>query len=63
MKTIHASAQDQVRRLETLLRNEHAALVDFLFALADFDERALYLPLGYSSTWAFLREGLGSPRQ
>ena len=59
MKTIHASAQDQVRRLETLLRNEHIALVDFLFALSDFDEKELYLPLGYSSTWAFLREGLG----
>src|SRR5438034_1041566 len=59
MKTIHALAQESAHRVEAKLGNENNALVEFLLELAEFDEKQFYLPLGYDSTWSFLRQGLG----
>ncbi len=46
-------------RLADLLSREHAAMVDFLAALADFDRRRLWEPLGYTSLWHYLHRELG----
>jgi 5-methylcytosine-specific restriction endonuclease McrA len=40
--------------LKHLLRREQAAMADFLFALADFDRRRGWEPLGHASLFAFL---------
>src|SRR5215475_5009363 len=56
--TIESSALELSRRLKVLLQNEHRALVEFLAALGELDARELYLPLGYPSTWSYLRQGL-----
>ena len=45
--------------LADLLRREHAALADFLVALADFDRRRLWVELGHSSLFYFLHRELG----
>src|SRR5437868_5233066 len=51
------------RQLVELLGHERRVQVEFLLALADFDQRRLYLDLGYSSLWDYciralhLREG------
>jgi hypothetical protein len=45
--------------LATLLRQEQAAMADFLVALADFDRRGGWEPLGHASLFAFLRVELG----
>jgi 5-methylcytosine-specific restriction endonuclease McrA len=46
-------------RLADLLSREQAAMADFLVALADFDRRRLWEPLGYSSLWHYLHRELG----
>jgi hypothetical protein len=55
MDTAHALAD----RLASLLRQEQGALADFLLALADFDRRRLWEPLGYASLFHFLHRRLG----
>jgi hypothetical protein len=45
--------------LTNLLRQEQAAMADFLVALADFDRHRGWEPLGHASLFAFLRAGLG----
>jgi len=44
--------------LADLLHREHAALGEFLVALADFDRRRLWVDLGYSSLFYFLHREL-----
>jgi len=44
--------------LADLLRREHAALGEFLLALADFDRRRLWVDLGYTSLFYFLHREL-----
>ncbi len=53
------NARDFTNRLADLLRREHAAMADFLVALADFDRRKLWLELGHSSLFYFLHRELG----
>jgi HNH endonuclease len=48
--------------LATLLRAERTAAADFLLALADFDRRRGWEPLGHASLFAFLRVELGLSR-
>ncbi len=50
--------RDLLSRLTDLLRREHAALADFLVALAEFDERRGWAELGYSSLFDFLHREL-----
>ncbi len=45
--------------LKLLLRKEQAAMADFLVALADFDQRRGWEPLGHASLFAFLHVELG----
>jgi hypothetical protein len=45
--------------LKALLRKEQAAMADFLLALADFDRRRGWEPLGRASLFAFLHFELG----
>ncbi len=47
--------------LATLLRAEQFAMADFLIALADFDRRRGWEPLGYSTLFAFLYFDLKLP--
>lgn len=54
--------RESTRRLADLLRREHAALADFLVALADFDRQRLWLQLGYPNLFEFLRRELGLSR-
>jgi hypothetical protein len=53
------TARDFTMRLAELLRREHAALADFLVALAGFDERKLWVELGYANLFSFLHRELG----
>jgi hypothetical protein len=52
-------AREFSSRLLDLLRREHSALAEFLIALAEFDERRLWLKLGHSSLFTFLHRELG----
>jgi len=52
-------AHESTRRLVDLLRSEHAALGEFLVALADFDRRRLWEPLGHTGLFWFLHRELG----
>jgi hypothetical protein len=52
-------AHDLTARLADLLRREHAAMADFLVALADLDARKLWLDLGYPGLFLFLHRELG----
>ena len=54
--------RESTRRLADLLRREHAALADFLVALADFDHQRHWLQLGYPNLFEFLRRELGLSR-
>ncbi len=45
--------------LKTLLRTERVAMADFLVALADFDRRRGWEPLGHGSLFGFLNVELG----
>ncbi len=53
----------EARRLRDLiaahLRKEQSAMADFLVALADFDRRRGWEPLGHAHLFAFLNVGLG----
>jgi hypothetical protein len=51
--------RDLTTRLAELLRREHAALADFLIALADFDRERRWLELGHASLFYFLHRELG----
>ena len=51
--------RDLTTRLAELLHREHAALADFLIALADFDRDRRWLELGYTSLFYFLHRELG----
>ncbi len=53
------NARELTARLAELLRREHAAMADFLVALADFDRQKLWLELGHSSLFCFLHRELG----
>src|SRR5512145_519776 len=53
------TARHLADRLASLLRREQGAFADFLLALADFDARRLWEPLGYSSLFHFLNRHLG----
>ncbi len=46
-------------RLAELLSRERVAMADFLVALADFDRRRLWEPLGYPGLWMYLTRELG----
>ena len=52
------SARDFADRLASLLRREQGALADFLVALAEFHDRRLWEPLGYTSLFYFLHRAL-----
>src|SRR5918911_903464 len=45
-------------QLAALLSREHAALADFLVALADFDRERRWLELGHTSLYYFLHRDL-----
>jgi len=51
--------RDLTSRLAELLHREHAALADFLIALADFDRERRWLELGHTSLFYFLHRELG----
>ena len=51
--------RDLTKRLAELLHREHAALADFLIALADFDRERRWLELGHTSLFYFLHRELG----
>ena len=51
--------RDLSHRLADLLRREHAALAEFLIALATFDRERRWLELGYTSLFYFLHRELG----
>src|SRR5512142_2180499 len=53
------TAHDFTVRLQNLLRRERLALGDFLVALADFDQRRLWLEAGFASLFDYLRRELG----
>ncbi len=53
------TARDLTLRLQDLLRRERVAMADFLVAVAAFDERRLWLDLGYTSLFYFLHRELG----
>lgn len=57
-----STARDLSSRLADLLAREQAAMADFLMALADFDRRRLWEPLGYTSLWHYLHRELGLSR-
>jgi hypothetical protein len=52
------TAREQSATLALLLRREHNALAEFLAALADFERRRLWVDLGYTSLFHFLRAEL-----
>lgn len=53
------TAREFTDRLQALLQRERLALADFLVALADYDERRLWVDLGYTSLFYFLHRELG----
>jgi hypothetical protein len=53
------TARDLTTHLADLLRREHAAMADFLVALAEFDRGKWWRELGHTSLFAFLRRELG----
>jgi hypothetical protein len=53
------NARELSSRLLYLLRREHAAMADFLIALADFDRHRSWAELGYTSLFHFLHRELG----
>jgi hypothetical protein len=52
------TARELTATLADLLRRERTALGDFLVALADFDAKRLWVDLGYTSLFHFLRAEL-----
>jgi hypothetical protein len=52
------NARELSSRLLVLLRCEQGAMADFLVALADFDQRRLWVGMGYTSLFYYLRREL-----
>src|SRR5512133_170891 len=52
-------AREFAARLASLLRDERYAMAEFLVALADFDDRKVWMRLGHASLFAFLHRDLG----
>jgi hypothetical protein len=52
------TARALTENLVSLLRREHHALAEFLVALADFDQRRVWVELGHSSLFYFLTREL-----
>jgi hypothetical protein len=52
------NARELTTRLHDLLRREQGAMADFLVALADFDQRRLWVGMGYTSLFYYLRREL-----
>ena len=52
------TARAQTSRLLDLLRREQGAMADFLVALADFDRQHLWVGMGYTSVFYYLRREL-----
>ncbi len=52
------NARALTENLAALLRREHDALAEFLVALADFDQRRLWVELGHSSLFYYLHREL-----
>jgi hypothetical protein len=52
------TARELTAALAALLRREHDTLAEFLVALADFDNRRLWVELGHSSLFYFLHREL-----
>ena len=57
-----SSARDSSRQLADLLRREHAALADFLVALAAFDRTNAFRSLGFPNLFEYLQRELGLSR-
>src|SRR5512145_797302 len=53
------NAREFAAHLLSLLRREQGAMADFLVALADFDDRRLWMKLGHASLFTFLHRELG----
>jgi hypothetical protein len=53
------TARDLADRLASLLRNERHAMAEFLVALAEFDDRKVWMKLGHASLFTFLHRDLG----
>ncbi len=53
------TAREVTARLQDLLRDERHALAEFILALAEFDERRLWVELDYTSLFYFLHRELG----
>ncbi len=52
-------ARQRRDNLKALLRAEQSAMAEFLVALADFDRRRGWAPLGHANLFSFLNVGLG----
>src|SRR5512133_667650 len=52
-------AREFAARLASLLRDERYAMAEFLVALADFDDRKVWMRLGHASLFSFLHRDLG----
>ncbi len=52
------NARALTENLAALLRREHDALAEFFVALADFDQRRLWVELGHSSLFYYLHREL-----
>ncbi len=57
-----SAARDSSRHLADLLRSEHAALADFLIALAAFDRANAFRSLGFANLFEYLHRELGLSR-
>jgi hypothetical protein len=58
MLALMNTARELADHLAVLLRREHAAMADFILALAGFDRRRLWRDLGHTSLFYFLRREL-----
>ena len=56
------TARELTERLADLLRREHAALADFLVALAEFDRQRRWAELSHANLFDFLHRRLGLSR-
>jgi hypothetical protein len=53
------TARDLTAQLASLLRREHAAMAEFIVALADFDRKRIWVELGHNGLFTFLHRELG----
>ena len=61
-ETTLSAARADSRHLANLLRREHAALAEFLIALAEFDASGRYRSLGFANVFDYLHRELGLSR-